>query len=125
MEQSIAMEMENFKQEKSKPKSLPKLKVFELIQRSFATVGIAPILVDQSYPLNGRILFGFLLLDSGICITVKFIIYEAKTFAEYTQCIYGCSMGAIIIISLLILILKVKKLFEFVSDCDGLVNTSE
>lgn len=123
-QQQNATKIENPTQEKSKPKP-PKLKVFELIQKNFATAGITPSLADQSYPFNMIILSGFLALSSGIYCTFIFILYGAQTSVEYTQSVYTCSMVILFILVLLILILKVDNLFELINGCAELVNTSE
>lgn len=116
--------MEKSKDEKSKSQS-SKHKVFGIIQEHLAIIGIEPNLVEQSYPFNGKILFGFLLLGSSIYCTFVFIIYEAETFAEYTQSVYIGSNGVLNIFVLLIIILKIKRLYDFINDCDDLVNTSQ
>lgn len=124
MEQQNTPEMANSQQRKSKPQK-PKLKTFEIIQKNLATIAITRSLVDQSYPFNKSILCGFLALSSFIYCTLMFIIFDAKTFAGYTQSICAWSMGALIMLCLLILILEVEKLFELINGCDTLVNTSE
>lgn len=88
-------------------------------------MGITPSLADQSCPLNGIILFGFFILVSVIYCSIVFIVLDAGTFAEYTQAVYTGSLGTLIIFGLLILIIKVKNLFEFIDNTDKLVNTSE
>lgn len=124
MEKQIAIEMENFKTGKSKSQPA-NLKALEIIRKNFAIISITPSLADQSYPFNGAILFGFLSLAAGIYCTSVFIIYEADTFAEYTQSIYMDSLLIFISIALLILMAKVGKLFEVINCCNDIVNTSE
>lgn len=131
MEQQIAIEVENFKEEKEKSKPKPKaqlqkLETFETSRKYFALLGTTPSLAEQqSYPFNGTILFGFFLLASAIYCTSVFIVYDAETFAEYTQAVYTDSLATIIVIGLLDFIFKVDTLFELLNGCDKLVNTSE
>lgn len=115
--------MENSKQKHLQVKS-PNHKVFQLTQKYFATAGIVPNLAIQPYPLNGKISIGFLLLGSSLICNFKYTFYEARTFVEYTQSIYMCSIAALIIFALVIIILKVEKLFEFINGCEKLINTS-
>lgn len=124
MEQRNPTQTENSNQEKWGIRQ-SKLKAFEVIQKNLATAGITSFLADQSYPLNWPISFGFLMLSSGIYNLSIFIIYDAETFPEYTQAVYGCSLVTLIILALLIFILNVAKLFEFISSTNDLVNTSE
>lgn len=124
MEQSNATKTENSKPKK--PKTQPsRLKSFEIIQKNLAFAGITPNLANQSYPFNRTILFGFLTLGSAIYCSVVFIIYEADTFAEYTQSVYVVSLAILIILVLLMMVLKVKKLFNFIDCCEDFINTSE
>lgn len=125
MDQQNAPKAENSKQEKSKSKQPPKLKSFEIVQKNFATAGITPNLANQTYPLNGTILFEFLMLSTGIYSTTVFIIYDAGTLIEYTQSVYIDSLLILIILSLLIIILKAAKLFEYIGGNDNLINNSK
>lgn len=122
MEQLNVAELKDSKPEKPQ---LPKSKVFEIIEKYFAIAGITPSLAEQTCPLNGCILLGFLLLGSAMYFTSVFLIDEAETFAEYTQSVYTNALSTLIILALLILIFKVKQLFKFINDCDKLAKISE
>lgn len=125
IEQQNSTEMENSNQEDSKFQ-LPKLEAFEVIKKNLATAGIIPKLAHQPFPFNWTISFGFVLLGSGIYCTSVFIIYDAKTFAEYTQSVYTDSLVTLIILALVITIFNVEKLFQYVGGNNNhLVNTSE
>lgn len=103
-----------------------KLKAFKTIQKYFALIGINQKLATQSYPLlNGRILMGFLLLSMGIICVSAQIFTDAETFFEYTQSVYMVSDGFLMISALLILSLKVGKLFEIINCCDSMLNMSK
>lgn len=122
MEQQNAADLENSKWEKSQS-SKSKHRVFKIVRKHFATIGITPNSTDRRF--SGTILFGFLMLGSAIyCISV-FIIYDAEKFAEYSQSVYMVSGVAFILFILLLFIFKVENLFEFINGCDALVNTSE
>lgn len=122
MEQQTATELKSSKQEKPKAQPL-KPKVYEIIQKNFALAGITRNLANR--PFNGVILFGFIVLGSGISSTSAYIIYDAKTFADYTQSIYVVSVAIFITSVLLILVLNVKELFDLFDSSGDLVNTSE
>lgn len=111
--------MENTKQNKTQSK-LSKLKIFQLTQKHFATIGISRNLVMQPYPINVNILMAFVTI---ICNLV-YAIDGAKTLAEYTQSIYIISMAILVIFALMIIILKVDKLFELIGNFESIVNTS-
>lgn len=113
--------MENSNQENSPP-TLPKIKAFKAIQKSFAMIGITPELATQPYPCNGRISFGILLCGScNICMCM-YIIDDVETFFEYTKSIYVLSAGIDITFSLITKILKVNEIFEFINRSDGMLN---
>lgn len=124
MKQQNATEMANPKQKGSKSQP-SKRKAFEITQKYFAVIGITPSLVDKSYPFNGSILGGFIILGSGFYLTFAFLICDAETFAEYTQTACACSLEILITFTLLIVVLKVKKLFKLTNGADILVNTSK
>lgn len=110
----------------NKKKSQPsKFKVFEMSQKYFAIIGITPSLKHQSCPLNETILFEFLLFGAAIYGTLAFLIYDAKTFSEYTQSVYTSCVVIFVTLGLLILRLKIEKLFALINGCDVLANTSE
>lgn len=117
------MEQQNASNKKKSQSS--KFKVFEMSRKYFAIIGITPSLVHQSCPFNGTILFEFLLFGAAIYGTFAFLIYDAETFAEYTQSVYTSSVVIFVILGLLILMLKIEKLFALLNGCDVLANTSE
>lgn len=63
--------------EKPKPKSkseMSKIQVLRLTQKYYAAVGIEDSLVDQPYPLNERILLGFLTVIPSFFFNLMFIL---------------------------------------------------
>ena len=105
--------------------SIAKWKVLQLTQKNLAIAGIDRDLAAQSYPFNAKIVFSSLTIGLAIVFGLIYVFYEAKTFVEYTQCIFMSSVAGICSFALLILILKVKKLFGFIDGCDGIANTRE
>lgn len=104
---------------------LSKMEVFKTIRKNFVTVGISPKLATQAYPFNGKISMGFLILNLTLIFIFVYIFNDAKTFFEYTQSIYMASALILFIFVLLILISKVGKLFEFINNCDKILNACE
>lgn len=97
---------------------------FEIFQKNFATAGITPGLAKQSWPLNGTILFAFVVLCSSNYCGLVFIADDAETFTEYIQSIYSMSYVISLIFALVILILKAGIIFEFINAGNDLINTS-
>lgn len=117
-------EMENFKQQNSKSQQL-NIKAFETLRKNLTNAGIGSNSTNQSWPFNGNIFYGFIVLGYGIFFTSAFIIYEAESIADYTQSVYAVSLLTLISVCFLILIFNVKKFFEFINRTDNLINTSE
>lgn len=117
--------MENFKQENPQPDGFPEMKAFKTVQKYIATMGITPKLVTQTIPLNGQILMRLSALAVGVSFIGMYVVNEAKTFVEYTQSSFLAAAGSLVIFLLVILILKVEKLFEFINRCNNMLNTSK
>lgn len=106
-------------------KPMAKLKILQLVRKNLDTVGFNSNLSLQPCPFNMKILVGFLLSGSYFICSLMFICDDVKTFTEYTQSIYiSCSM-IIVILTQLVTIFNVQKLFKLISDCENLVNDSE
>lgn len=116
--------MENSQQE-NPPLKLPKIEIFQVIQKNLTTVGITPNLSTQPYPLNGKIVMGFLILTSALISSCVYFFYFANTIVEYTQSTYMGSIAIMVIIFLLIIVFKVEKLFVLISHFDIVINTSK
>lgn len=117
--------MKNSKQKNQTTKSPSKIKIFQCVQKNFATAGVGPVLSLQPYPLNLKIKFGFLLGIFYIICDLVFLFVEAKTFTEYMQSIYMGFCPTLSIFGLVVIISKAKKLFQVINDCENLVNASK
>lgn len=102
-----------------------KMKIFQAFIKKSVIIGIDRNVAKQRYPINVNIVMGFVLIGSGIVCNLLFVIYEAKTFAQYTQTLYIFSVSCLMLSLLTISILKMKKIFEFINNGNGLINTSE
>lgn len=111
----------------SDKKNLQKLKtkIMQLLLKNFATAGISSELAMQPYPSNEKILMGFSILCISIFCIFEPFFHESKTSFEYT--ISSCAGSYVILImsALLIIVLKVGKLFELIRNCETVVNLSE
>lgn len=118
--------MKNFNETKRKSKyTHRKRTVFKMIRKNLATIGIDPQLARQSYPFSVKNIIGFIILGLFITFIFEFNLYETTTFYKRIQSTYACANITMMTLQLLILIFKVKKLFKFIYDCEGLINTSE
>lgn len=115
--------MDNFEQENQKS-HLPKIIIFKAIGKHFAMIGIIPKLVTQSYPINVKMFTVFLMPTLGVIFVGVYVVKYAESFVEYTQAIFMASAGCLVSFLLLAMILKVKKLYEFISCLEKMTNTS-
>lgn len=102
-----------------------RIKIFQEVRKKFANVGIYQDLALQAYPFNGKILIGFLIVSLVTLSSFKFIFHGAKSFIEYTQCSYTCSLCVLIFFILITLVFEVDSLFRLMNGFENLVNTSE
>lgn len=102
----------------------PKLRAFKNVQKNFAVAGINPTLITQSYPLNGKIFMRFLVFGASIIFLSVYFSNYVETFSEYTQSVYMDSAMVLSILVLLILTLRVGKLFKYINCCDTMLNAS-
>lgn len=108
--------MENFR-----PAQPMKIECFPLLRMNYASLGVGPNLS----PFNTKNFIAFSKLTVYFICNVLYSCFEAKTFIEYTQSIYMSSSTALATSALAIAILSVKKLFQVISDCEILANTSK
>lgn len=101
------------------------MKILQLLQTNLAGVGVHSDLPLQPYPFNKKILMNFLILLLFLICNSVFAIDEAESFGEYTQSIYVITCVTIVILTFVIIILNVKKLFQLINNGEKLVNTSE
>lgn len=122
--------MEESKQKQPATKSEPKPKIhtqkfkpFQLVETNCAYIGISLNSVAQ--PFNWKILLGFLVLSVTIVCQLVYFFNDARTYAEYTQSIYTCSLVSATFLTMLILILKRATLCEFIKHLDETINTGK
>lgn len=120
----LQAEMENSEKNRNQPK-FPKMQILQLTRKKFATAGITKSLTTQAHPFNGGILIGFLTVNAALISSVLYLIYGAESFAEYTQSVYCASFAGLVIGNFTIIIFKANTLFEYIENCESLVNTSE
>lgn len=116
--------MEDSKQENQEPK-LPQLEVFKTTLKKLAMMGITSALVQQPYPFDRKMLMPLLSLTIGVSFVSVYIVNYANTFVDYTRAFFMWAAAWLVIFLLIILIFKVKKLFEFVNRSGIIANASE
>lgn len=118
-------QIKGLKMENSEQSQLPKMKIFQKTKKHFPTLGINPNLAMQPYPINIKILMGFMIMSAVLICNLMYVTNDAETFAEYILPIYNISFAVMIIFLLIVQIVKVENLFELMDSCESLVNTSK
>lgn len=108
-----------------KKKSSATMKIFQNNQRYFATLGINRTLTMRAYPLNLKLSIGFSFLGLSIISMLVYGFKEAKTFTEYTQCVYYCSIMSLIMFSLMTLTFNVEAYYDYINGMDAFINTGK
>lgn len=100
------------------------MKIFEMIQRNYVTLGVSPLNQwTEKYLFNGRILFGVLLFGYLILSQVAYIFRVASEFTEYVECISTTSASFIILVSFAAIVHRKTTLFECIANMEKLINT--
>lgn len=105
--------------------NLPKIKIFQTIQKSFIFIGIELNSAMHTHPLNAKILLGLSVLSLALASNLIFISKDAEELVEYTLSIFVCCDLILIILEMIILICKSSELNKLISDCENLSNTRE
>lgn len=105
--------------------NLPKIKIFQAIQKNLLTIGIGRNSAMQLRQFNLNILMDFLTLGCGIICMLMHIFTEVRTFIELTQSIYMFSSFTLLSVALMILIFNLDEWFSTINDCECLVNISK
>lgn len=91
------------------------MKLFHLVLKNFATLGIHSIqsIQNDSSQFNHKILLSFLLLAST-CISISmYILREANSVFEYAQCVCSIFVGISMIMCLATFVFQMSKIIAF------------
>lgn len=116
--------MENTREQKLQSQ-FRKIKVFQIIQKNLASVGIGPNSSLELRQFNAKILLISLIYALAIMSHILYISKDAETFAEYTQCTYMCCTMTLTAAIWIIIIVQLEEFFKVIHDCECLVNTSK
>lgn len=97
------------------------MKIFRKFQRILKTLGLAP---NQSRT-NEKLVMTWLILSLGTIAGAIFLVFEAKTFQEYTNGIYTTSAGTVVTTIFTTMILKMEKLLRLIDNFDKTIVESE
>lgn len=98
------------------------MKIFQLVQKNHAIVGICP---NSTHTFNENAIKTLFLYVFSFALSVVYLFDGAKTFIEYTYNMYMTMMIAMLFIVYGIAISKMCKWFEHISHMEELVNQTK
>lgn len=102
-----------------------RIEIFQTFERKFTFIGIGRSLASQKYPINERILIGFIIFGSATGSSVIYIFYEAKDLNDYTLSTYILSVCILSLFLFAISIFKVQHLYSMKISVENLSNASQ
>lgn len=105
--------------------SIQKINVFRKIQTNLSILGITADQSTQNHPFNAKISMGIFIFSYSIISHILYILYDAKGFDKYIECI--CSTSARILITTCFgaMVFKMATLFKLIGRKEDLIATSE
>lgn len=97
------------------------MKLFQTVQKNFAVLGIG----RGRSKTNRKLVFTWLILSLTVAAGTAFIVFEAKTFEEYTSDLYTTSGDAVVASMFIIMVIKMDRLFELIDMIEQAVDESE
>ena len=102
-----------------------KMKVLQTSQKYFAIMGISSEQSNQKYPMNAKILIGFIVLGYSFVAHLVYLIYIANTFDKYIECICATVAMAVITTCFLSMVFGMNLLLESIDNIEKLIETSK
>lgn len=122
---SLTSTMEYCKEKKSQRPNCAKIRIFQTFQKNLSTIGIVPSSSMQPCPFNANISMNLTTIIIALIGSLVYIVNEAATFQEFTQCISVCSVFIFMAFALVIMMFYSGELFTIINDCESLINTSK
>lgn len=101
------------------------MKIFKLIRKYFADVGLAASQSQQADRLNARNVTILLTFGLNVILAGAYIVYGTTDFHEYVESIFGCSTVAAIAIAFASIVWDMQKIFKFLSNFDQIISKSK
>lgn len=99
-----------------------KIKLFQIIQRYFAILGISSNYSKQNDMLNRNVLKASVFYGLNSTFNTIFLLVEASNFREYIDSIIATTSVFGILFCFMIVFSEMSKLFEFIENCERVTN---
>lgn len=102
-----------------------KIKLFQIIQRNVAILGISSNYSKQNDMLNRNVLKASVFYGLNSTFNTIFLLVEASNFREYIDSIIATTSVFGILFCFMIVFSEMSKLFEFIENCERATNERE
>lgn len=102
-----------------------KMKFFTTALENFAFLGIEWDESSQKYTFNRKNIIPQIVCVHCITLTLLFLIYDAKSFVEYTETLFILSTAFLCGIVYISVYIKVNVLHNFFESCNSVANMSK
>lgn len=99
----------------------PKLKILQNPQKYFAILGINSNALVQQHTFNRRILTSYFVFGLQFISEFTFVFHESKTFWEYIQSTYFCSVSVMCTAIFSILVIRASLLFKDIAKIESVL----
>lgn len=102
------------------------MKIFQSLRKQFGILGITPSnQLNQKYPLNKRILFGFFILNCSVISELVYTLCVANGFLECVDSICDAFGSIVAVICFAAMALRKSTIFKVIENIENLIDTSK
>lgn len=104
----------------------PKMKIFEIVQKQYAVLGISSSQQStETYPISKKVFLGLLLFGYTTVSEFVYTFYMSRDFMEYVECICSLSGNIIIFICFAAVVIRERAIFEMIGNIEKFIDTSK
>lgn len=94
-------------------------------QKYCEMIGVSAHQSTQKYPLNFKNVAFFIILHVATISAAAFILYDAKSFKDYTNSMYPTTSWIAVTLDTYIFIFRMDKIFEFIDHYENVIEKRE
>lgn len=103
-------------------RSPSKMKIFEIVRKNYAYLGITSTQSIQSHRFNQQITAALIIIGIATFLHVMHIIHVANNLKEYIESVTTTCGSSIISISFLTIVFKMETVFDCITSFESLVS---
>lgn len=98
-----------------------KMKIFQLIQKTFEASGIRRAQAHKKHPFNKKNSTIYLFLIQFTISVHLFLIFQAETFREYADSFFMCMSTIFVFVCFMVTLWKQKNIFDLIDDFEDII----